>query len=350
VAITSRVGPHDSWLQIAGQSYQCIEGEVVLDGVGGVGTINGRLPLNAPGYMESLAGISELQDECIAVVKTADGTATLAKGTVWKIEFDLTGGIIHVQARQAMAFLHLYKDFGSYKNQTLGQVFQQAAQKAGIQVAIEGSAVMAGVKVKDDYVRMHDGQSAAAVGHQMAKAEGAKIWTDKDNVVHYKAGFGDGEMDGGGGSYTLFWKKPAPGSPMVSDCLSLIVIHNLEADSADSGSAKGWGPYEKKNATSGDTSTSSGSGKAEPKLDVPSKDQQQAKAHADAAYAHISSHAWEVRATFVGDPSVEPNGNLVLTGTGVFDMTYPIDKVTHRFGINGYTTTVNSKGKGKNGG
>jgi hypothetical protein len=347
VAITQRTGPHDSWLIIAGQSYQCLEGEVMLDSVGGTGTIDGRVPLNAPGYMEGLAGVSSLHEQCVATVLTANGVETLAKADVWKIDFDLTGGVIHIHCRNAMAYLHLYKDFGSYKNQTCGQVFGQVCQKAGVQANILASTVMAGSKIKDDHVRIHDGTSAAAVGHQMARAENGRIWVDKDNTVNYKA-LGEGESDLGGGSYTLFWKKPLPGSPMISDCLSLHVLHNLEADSVEEGTSKTWQPYEKDKATTGNTSSDMAwSG---PSLDVPNKDGKQNKAHADSVYESTKSHAWELRATFVGDPSVAPNGTIVLTGTGVFDKEYPIDKVIHRFGYNGFTTTVNSKGKGKNGG
>lgn len=355
MAITQRVGPHDAWIVVDGASYQCLEGEAIINSQESTNTIDGRVPLNAPGYMEGLAGVS-MGAKCEAVVMTADGTATLCVADVAKIDFDLTGGVIWVHARGQMDKLNDTKDWGSYKDQTTGQVAQTCAEKAGCVLNASGSSVMAGVKVKDNYVRIHDGQSVKAVISQMAKFDGARYFEDPlTGVITYKAGTAGGSL--GGGSYEVFWKKPEPGSFMVSDCISLHVVHNVKFDGINPGDSKSWQPYEKQKVETGGGGGGNGGGGSSgggaqkgPILDQAAKDFAQNQAIAKAASDNMGAHAWELRAIVAGDPSIKADMDVVLTGSGVFDMTYPIDKVIHRFGYNGFTTTINGKSKGSGGG
>lgn len=351
MAITNRVGPHNAWL-IAGGSFQCIEGSAELYSTGAVGVIRTKHPLNAPGYMEAFAGMEGIDAE--VMVETAFDTQKIAKGKISKIEFDLIGGVIHVRAEDAMAELNKIKTNTSFKNQMGGQIIQQMCQQAGIPCKADSGTVMAGKKTKDDYVKITSNQSIASVINRLSQFDNARYWVDKEGVLNYKI---PGDQGGGGGSYEIFWKQPTASSPMVSDCLALIVIHNTYAAEAQGANSNSWQPYEKKlvQGQTGASMPSAGTpgvtaGALTYTFDNPNDDKQQAQQRADAAYKIAGSHEYEIHATFVGDPNIDPSMSITLSGGSPFDGTYPIDKVTHVFGMRGYTTSVNSKGKGGKGG
>lgn len=341
MAITQRTGPHDSWLVVGGQSFQCLEGTATLSSTNDVSSIiDVRLPLNAPGYAEFFAGVGEV--ECQAVVMTADGTAMLARGKIRKVEFNLIGGVIHVNAKDEMVELNNSKSFESFSNQRHSpDIIGQWLGKLGIPFTGDQSPTMAGKKVQQDYVKITDGPSLFSAISQFARFDGARFWIDKSGTFNYKIG------DTGGGSASLFWQKPAPGSPMVSDCLSLEVVHNVYIAGMGNADTNSFLPPVKTTNSQGNPMSMEFAGQKKYNDDVPneqpSEAMQRALARADAG----AEHEWEVHATVVGDPSITQDMSVTLSGSGLFDQTYKIDKVTHRFGYNGFTTTINSKSKGK---
>jgi hypothetical protein len=353
VAVSFRVGPHNAWL-IAGGTWQCIDGEVVLFSNGTTSFFNVRLPMNAPGYLEfwSSAGA----ESSSVIVETADGEGPLcAEFLVQRVEFNLVGGVIDVHGEDVMSKLHSSQTFGSWKNQTAGNVVQQIAMQAGVPTSIMGSMVMAGKKVVDDYVKMTDGQTSSAAIMKLAQLEGARYYVgSKDGTLHYEV-----QTEGGGaagGFYTLYWQRPAPSEPMVSDCLALMVIHNVAAGTASGITGNSWQPQPKQSVSTGGNGGGGGGGDGggggggpmagTGYLDQPNMQQAQLKSLADSRFASLSGREWEIRATIAGDPAVEPFMKVSLTGSGFFDRSYDIEKVTHRFGMQGYTTIITSKAKG----
>jgi phage protein D len=167
---------------------------------------------------------------------------------------------------------------------------------------------------------------------------------DENGTVNYKP------AGSGSGSYSIHWKKPTSSQPMVSDCLDIRVRHNLDASAPQQSTFSGYKPSEKKVNTGTHTAPGTGTPK-QSYQEMPNVEPTQAQEYALNQAERSASHEWELQCTVVGDPSIKIDGNIQLSGTGtVMDQTYPIDEIMHNFGINGYTTTVNSKGKKGSGG
>jgi phage protein D len=75
-------------------------------------------------------------------------------------------------------------------------------------------------------------------------------------------------------------------------------------------------------------------------------DQDHADEYAKKKAEEHAGHEITITATVVGDPDCKPGMALELQGTA-FSGKYPIESVSHQFGMSGYTTTITAKGPSK---
>jgi hypothetical protein len=344
-AITKGVAPENGWVEINGQRFQVIHCSVTFTSTGADNKLNAKLPLTPKGYFETLVPLTGNEQKISAIVQGQSGTYTLMQNaTIKEIVFELTHTTINIQALGGLYKLAEHKTTDTFTNQKGHQVVGTYVQRVGLPFSAMASKVMAGKKVGQDYVKLTNGDSYFTVAHMLGQLDGRRLYMDEQGTVNYKpAGTGD--------TYSVHWKKPDSSHPMVSDCLDIRVRHNLDASAPRQVTVSGWKHSEKKNNTA--TYTAPGTGTPiQDYQEIPNVEPTQAQEYALNKAEQGASHEWELQVTVVGDPSIKVSGNIQLSGTGtVMDQTYPIDTVTHNFGINGYTTTVNSKGKkGGNGG
>jgi phage protein D len=344
MAITSGVKPHNGWVVVNGSRFQVIHGSVEFTTLNSTNQLHATLPLTAPGYLEFFAplnGADSVKIQAIVLGQTGEQTLTPNSFTIKTIEFMLTHTQIHIHATDEMSQLSENRDNDTYTNQKNSDVVQKIAEKNNIQVKIlKASKVMAGRKVEDQHVHTTDNVSAYTAIHKRAEIDGVRAYMNDQGVLNYGP-------PGTGGSYSVFWQRPMQQSPMVSDCLDLRVTHNLDASGTQENTVLGYNHDDKQKVE--EKSTVPGVGATKKNYQdsgkiTPEQAQQQSLAAAD----RQANHEWELSATVVGDPSIKSDGNIVLSGAPEpLSQTFPIDTVTHNFGINGYTTTMNGKNKGK---
>jgi len=340
--ITSGIAPVNGWVEVGGQQLQVIHCVVRFTAVGGDNTLTARIPLTP--YFDTVAPLTGTEQKITAVVQGQSGTFQLMEATIKLIVFELTHTQITIQGYQGLFKLAERKTTDTWTNKKGSDIVGDLVQRAGLPFASMPSKVMAGKKVGQDYVKLTNGDSYFTVAQTLGHLDGRRLYMDEQGTVNYKP------AGTGGGSYSVHWKKPTRSSPMQSDCLDIRVTHNLDASAPQQSTFSGFKPSDKQ-VKSG-THTTPGTG--EPKQhyqEVPNIEAEQAQEYALNQAERSASHEWEMQVTVVGDPSIKLDGNMQLSGTGTdLDQSYPIDEVQHSFGINGYTTTVNAKGKKGGGG
>jgi hypothetical protein len=334
VAIVAGVDPHNGWLEVQGTRYQCITGTVTQRAIIMSSEFDVKLPLEAPGYLEAFAGMAGKVP--IQVVVRAHGSETaIIKGNIDKIEFGLVPGIIKVYGRDDTTALHEKRTTDKWVNRKGSDIVTDLAQRAGLKASAQASKTYAGKKIVQDFVKLTDNISYFMAIHKLAEFDGMRVFMDKNGVLNYKA-------SGSGGDYPVYWQRPQPGKPMVSDCLDLRIIHDMLASCEQNCTVNSWNNREKKVETSNYIVP----GAQPPRItlqDIGNLKNEQTTALAFNLAHSYANHEFEIRAVVVGDPSIDVSQNVVLSGTGFFDQPYAIDTITHEFGINGYTTTINSK-------
>jgi phage protein D len=343
MAIQSGVKPHNGWVVVNGQKFQVIHGSVEFTTLDSTNQMHATLPLTAPGYLETFAqlnGADSVKVQAIVLGQTGQQTLTPNPFTIKTIEFMLTHTQIHIHATDEMSKMSEARENDTYTNQKNSEVVSKIGQKNGVQVKVlKESKVMAGRKVQDQHVHTTDNVSAYTAIHKRAEIDGVRAYMDDQGVLNYGP-------PGTGASYSVFWRKPTNQTPMVSDCLDLRVTHNLDASGTQENTVLGYNHDDKQKVE--EKSTVPGAGATKKNYQdsgkiTPEQAQQQSLAAAD----RQALHEWELSATVVGDPSIKSDGKIVLTGAPApLSQEYPIDTVTHHFGINGYTTTMNGKNKG----
>ena len=208
--------------------------------------------------------------------------------------------------------------------------------RVGLPAQCDASKLPAGKKLEQDFVKLTDNISYAAVIHLLSRFDGARVFTDKRGTFHY-------QLQQSGGSYSLNYKPPSTSSPMRADFLLLFIHRNVEASMGSDHHIMSWHAKEKKKYIG----KSSVKGSGTPRQYVyhfPTLDQAHADQHAKARAAEVARHQIELRVTCAGDPTIDLMQQLVLTGTGAFDQSYTIDSITHEFGMSGHEMSITTKG------
>src|SRR5215469_3785648 len=339
MAIVQGVDPHNGWVDVGGQRFQVIHGQVVESSINESGTLRATVPLNAPGYLEALAPIVGTTKKVKAIVLAHGSEWTLMTADITKIEFCLVAGTIEIHGDNGMQVLNEHKTTDTWTNKKGHEIVQDLVGRLGIPFSGVASKVMAGKKVGQDYVRLTDGISYMMAIHKHAEFDGVRAYMDRNGTFQYRP-------PGTGGDYAVNWQRPTPQRPMLSDCLDLRITHNLLASADQDGTLTSYLPAEKKNVTVKSSVPGSGDSKKY-YHDQPNLQQEQAYQRLNSLLWQQAMHEFSLSCTVVGDPSVDASQQVTLSGSQFFDQGYPIDTVTHVFGINGYTTTINSKNAGK---
>jgi hypothetical protein len=298
-----------------------------------------------PGALGAFSGGTS---EAAIICSTRGISGPLIVGEIDSIDLDFVATTIHISGRDKSAKLHGKKTAEKWQNKKGSEIVTELAGRAGLSTGnIDASKQLAGKKLEKDFVKLTDGVGVSTAIHLLSQFDGARWWVDKNGKFNYQSVL----SGGGGSSYSLNYKPPDPGSPMIADFMSLRIHLNLPAKKGVKVTVKSWHPKDKKLYT-GEAKAGGGGGGGEPSeyvYHVPTLDQAHADQHAKSRAKEHARHAITLTATVVGDPSIDAGGSVSLSGTP-FDGTYQIDSVHHEFGMSGHKMTITAKSLGEGGG
>lgn len=333
MAITSGAGPHSATLSVNGSTFPIQTGSVEQHATKKTSTYSANIPLSYPGAIGALA---QLGDNITTVSVTTRGNqATLFTGETDTVEFDYIGRIIRLTGRDVSAKLHENRTSEKWQNKKGSEIVQDLAGRVGLSVEADGSQLMAGKQLQQDYVRLSDNVTFAYVIHKLAEMDGARWWVDQNGTLQYRLNSNPT------GTYVLNYVPPTTG-PMSADFMTLRVRRNVQAGKGIAVNVKSWHP--KKKQVFNYSSNVSGNGTTiNHDHDIPGLLQDHVKQYAKSRANELARHEFTINATVVGDPSVNVAMGLQLNGTGYFDQTYEMDSVHHEFGMSGHRTTLTAK-------
>lgn len=332
MAITSGVGPHAAWLNVAGSRLALTSGHVTQSAQNKTANFRCALPMSEVGAYETL---TELGDNHATVeVMTRGVTKTLLTGEVDLVDYDYVGRIIHVEGRDKSAKLHDERSAEKWQNKKTTDIVKELAERVGLKVDAKALSTMAGKMLEADHVKLTDGVSYSHVIQKLAELDGARWWVDADGLLHYQP------FSSSIGAYPIFIDQSS--QPIRSDCLHLRVRHDLQEAKDIEVEFKGWHPRNKTVHRHKTTIPGRGGSKRYT-YSVPGILQDQAQQYARSFAAERARREITVSATVVGDPTVAAGMALTLQGTDTFDQTYDIDTVHHDFGMRGHTTHLTAR-------
>lgn len=320
MAIAQGVAPHRAFIN----GVPIEHGTVTQNATRKVSKCNVVVPMDLAGQISGSIQVT---------VSNVAGTGTIFTGEARIVHYDFINRLITVNGEDPSYQLHHNKTSESWVNQTGTSIVQDLVGRIGVPFAGgAAAAIMAGTKVKDDFVKMSDNVTFGYIVHKMAEMEGARFGVDPHGTFQYLP------MNSSlGGGYSINYVPPTPGSPMVSDALHLVVIMNLTA--AQTGTqGLSHNPHDQQVYQG----QGNGGGRFTAKYHIPARDQEHIQQYMQARQDEISRHALTVQATVVGDPNINPFGSLSLSGTGL-DGSFNIDQVVHSFGMRGYTMSITAR-------
>jgi phage protein D len=331
LAISTGVKPHTAYLVCGGQ-FLLTSGQVCQTATRRSATFTANLPMDG-GALSALAGGSQTSASIIV------NGSTLVQGELDNVSFDFTQRVITATGRDSSAKLHEMKSAEKWVNKKTTDIVQDLAQRAGLQAQVGEGMIKAGRILKDEYAKLTDGQSFASVIHKLAELDGAR-WFVKGTSLNYVS------QGSSGGSYSLNYVPPTPGSPMISDCLHLTISYNAQAAKTNETTAKSWHSRKKKMLENTATVQGTG-GKTTTSYHIPAFVQDQIQNFAKMRAQEMTRHTFHLEAEVVGDTSIDVSMSLQLSGTGPFDQQYQIDEIKHSFGMGGYTMIINAATAGE---
>jgi hypothetical protein len=332
MAISQGVGPHFAWLNVSGATLPIEQGSVNQSAQRKTAGFHVTIPMNFPGAEAALAGISDRS--ATIVCETRGVTGTLFTGEVSRFDFDNIGRKITVTGHDPSMKLHDNKTSEKWQNKLPSDIVSDLIGRVGLSGNITSSALMAGKKLQQDFVKLSDNVSFGYVIHKMAELDGARWFVDPNGTFHYIP-FGTNL-----GTYSITIDQSK--MPISADCLSLKITRNLHAAKSLSATVRAWHPRKKQVFQYQSTIPGSG-GTINYNYHIPTLDQEHVKKYAQSLLNERARHELTVSATVVGDPTVYAGMGLTLTGTGYFDQTYDIDTVHHKIGMSGHTTSLTAR-------
>ncbi len=338
MAITSGAGPHFAFLNVGGSSFPIEHGSVSQHKTRKTSTFSAVIPLSYPGAEAALAALGD--NDATIIVQTRGTTATLFTGEADTTEFDYVGRVIRITGRDRSAKLHENKTSEKWLNKKGHEIVQDLAGRVGLSVQADGSTLMAGKKLEQDFVRLSDSISFAAVIDKLAPFDGARWWVDQNGTRHYRVGASPT------GTYTLNYTPPTAGY-MTADFVALKIRRNVQAGKTTNVKVKSWHSRKKEMFEGNSNVESKTSGEINHEYHIPGLLKDQVQQYAKARANELTRHELTLHATVVGDPTVNVAMGLQLNGTGFWDQTYEMDTVHHEFGMSGHLTSITARaGKG----
>jgi phage protein D len=334
VAISSGVRQHTASLSVGGQTFLVTKGSVEQTATRQSASFSVELPLTQVA-LSTFANLGQNQ----ASINVSDGSlsAELISGEIDNVGFDLVNRIIGVQGRDTSAKLHEQKSAEKWPNRKPSDIVQDLAQRVGLQAQIDASILKAGRLVSNDWAKLTDGVSFAAVIHKMAEFEGAR-WFVKGSTLYFQS------KDNPGGTYTLNYRQSSGGGYITADFLRLTVGYNVQAGKTANVTVKSWHSSKKKLLEHKATIQGS-TGQTSYTYHIPGLTQDHVEQYAKKKALEHTRHEYTIRAECVGDPSIDVAMSLQLTGTQYFDQQYAIDEIHHRFGMDGHSMEIHATSK-----
>lgn len=337
---------------VNGKTIEAMEASVHVSRRQSADTFFAKLPLdNDAGLDETFW--SDTAPIPIEVRGTNDiskgGFKTLLTGQVDKVQVTLHDRIVTLIGRDKTALLTDSSTSEQFLNQSVEDVVQTLATRAGLIAQFlgtdDGDSAKAGLQYDQDVnlITTTDNYWNTIVG--LARQSG-QIAFVKGNTVFVQP------IDApGNGTFTVTYQRPSPGSPASSNSIMLTCARDLNIAKTVLVEHQTWNQKQGKSTTSKFQSKSKSNSAAKDTAIMRfhganmSKSQQDRVAKSRLKETMI--HEREVDIEMPGDVTIDPQSELELTGTGTkFDQSYLISGVVHRFDINGgYQMTVSIHNK-----
>jgi hypothetical protein len=334
MAISSGVGPHRAWLS-AGGMWPIEHGHAEQTSLKQTGTFHVGIPMGYPGAESAFGSIAAMQASVI--VETRGASGTLLTGELDSCQFNYIQRMILVAGRDASAPLHANKSNEKWTNKTGLQIVQDLAGRVGLGVSSDvASKLMAGKLLEQDYVRLSDNVSFAFVIHKCAELDGCR-WFVKGNTLYYLS------KGNAGGMYSVNYVRPTPESFERGDFIDLTIVRNLQAQKQISVNVSSWHPKDKKTYSATATAGGSVGEKLQYNYDLAGLKKEHVQQYALTRAQEHARHGITVHADLVGDPNIDINMGLQLSGTGWADGPYTMDNIAHEFGMHGHRMRITAR-------
>lgn len=235
MAISSGVRAHQAWIEAGGQRWLVLDGSASLNATQSSSTFSASVPMSLDGAEQAFAS----PDSMDAKIIVSDGGAqeTLITGYMDSASFDYIRRVIHVSGRCKSSKLHEGKVNDSWVNKQPGDIIEDVAKSADIDVKVDATTKLKAGRTWDkDWVKMADNVSPSSVISKMCELLGARWWTDADGQLHIAD-------KSSGGSYEVSYQY---GVYIVSDALHITVTKNYVASQDIEVTVKSWNQKKKK--------------------------------------------------------------------------------------------------------
>lgn len=229
MAITSGVRSHQAWIEAGGQRWLVLEGSASLNATQESSTFSCTIPMSLDGAEYAFATPEGM--DARVIVSDGGAEATLITGYMDKATFDYMRRTIQISGRCKSSKLHEAKVSDSWVNKKPGDIIEDVAQQAGLDVNVEAKGKLkAGRTWDQDWVKLADNVSPSSVISKMCELLGARWWVDSDGQMHVAD-------KATGGSYSVFYQY---GTPIISDAIHLSVSKNYVASQDIEVTVKSW--------------------------------------------------------------------------------------------------------------
>jgi hypothetical protein len=341
MATSQGVAPHRAWISVNGSQFPVLSGHVEQNGTRRSGTFSVTIPLYYPGAEATLAAIGD--NQAAVTAQNVNGNGVLITGEVDTTDFHYgQNGTITISGRDNSIKLHNKKFNQTWTSKKTTDVVREVCSQVGLGCVITGGAgTNAGKEIDDEYNKIADGETGAAIVSKMAEQDNARWWME-GMTLHY-----DIDPQGGGGVSVNYRKGP----PEKADFFTLSIKRNVQAGKQIKVTIESWHTKEKQ-MNSGEGTAGGNGGPVEYQYNIPGLKKGDTEERARNKAKEINRHELTVHVKVVGDPRVNVGSGLSVSGDTAFDQTYIIDSIHHHFGMGGYTMDVvarNSRGGGGGG-
>jgi phage protein D len=340
MAIASGTRAPRAWISLNGTKLLCTEASVTLQSTGASSSFTAEVPLDlllSNGWtMSSLAQQKEVTGAVYISndINSDPNGVQLIIGQVDNIDVNLPAMSVTIAGRDMSSKMHNNLNYTQYLNQTSSQIVNTIAGNYGLNLS-GTSQGMVGKQYTKDYVKMFDGESDWTAVQNLAQLEGYAAYIQGGTSTLY---FGP---PGQGGSYSVNYQPPTPGSPASGDFLSLLLSQNLNLTSTVIAKASSFDPRQGTTVTAEKMSSHGGGGSIIYEKRASNMTQEQVQKLANTTHDMSVRHETEIEAELVGDNSLLAGMSLQVAGTqSAWDNSYSCDTVHHEVSELGYLMTV----------
>ena len=256
-------------------------------------------------------------------------------GEINEVSFDYVSGMIHVSGQDKSKKLHAVKSAEKWVNKKPHEIITDLAERVGLSANVDPTTAYAGRIVENDYAKLTDGVSYAAILHKLCEFMGAHWYVDQQGTLNVKSTVNNEP------AYVISYSRDPSSGRIVADVLSLQIMRNVMAGKPFNVTVNSWNAR-KKMAFTGSYSVGGNGATQNYTYHLPGLTKDQATQHAKAKASDHAHHEVQVVAELVGDPSITIAQPLRLVGTS-FAQSFTIDSIEDNFGICGHTMRILAK-------